>query len=116
MLVTQWQEAVTRKDLVETFTFQDFKEVQNSNQINKLLQDLCKILFIYLRKVCWIIMHKIRHPLEVTRCVGLLTSQNGPVDLLTLLCLFFFVSNRCLNCDYKTILLPYLYEFFNKLI
>lgn len=27
MLVAQWQNAVTRRDTVETFSFEDFKEV-----------------------------------------------------------------------------------------
>lgn len=36
MLFTQWQDGVTRKDMVETFSFQDFMEVQNLYQIRYL--------------------------------------------------------------------------------
>lgn len=31
MLVAQWQDAVTRKDMVEAYSFEDFKEVCLSN-------------------------------------------------------------------------------------
>lgn len=43
MLIAQWQEAVTRRDMAELFSFEDFKEVCEKKIVTPEI--LCLILF-----------------------------------------------------------------------
>ncbi|KAK9208220.1 hypothetical protein WN944_000574 [Citrus x changshan-huyou] len=79
MLISQWQYAVTRKDMAETFSFKDFKEVDINSRASGLLILLIKVLVHHF--CCRCSMVAISQYQLIDFCMKLLLSFGRPQSM-----------------------------------